>query len=290
MSRILVGVNVSAEITPGRDPVAEARRAEEVGFDFVSSFDHLHGEQPTYEPWTLLSWIAAATSAIRVATRVLAVPYRHPPVLAKMAETLDRLSGGRLILGLGAGYVDEEFRAFGLGTRTPGEKIAGLEEAIRIIQGVWSEERLTFEGRLYRTDGADVRPKPEHRIPIWLGTYGPRALEVTGRLADGWIPTLELAPPDRVVAMRERVLDAARDAGRSPEDILCVYNVGIRVDEDAEPAPGVVSGQPEAVADQLLQLTRLGFGAFNLLPSGPALENQVERIGREVLPALRSAV
>ena len=287
MSGLLVGVNVSAEVAPGRDPVAEARRAEELGFDFVSSFDHLHGERPTYEPWTMLSWIAAGTSTIRVATRVLAVPYRPPPVVAKMAETLDRLSAGRLILGLGAGYDDEEFRAFGLGTRSPREKIEGLDEAIRIIRGVWSEDRFTFEGRLYRTEGAEIRPKPEHRIPIWLGTYGPRALEVTGRMADGWIPTLELAPPDEVVGMRERVLEAAVDAGRSPDDVLCVYNVGIRVGERVEPGPGVVSGSPEAVADQLLDFVRLGFGAFNLLPAGEGVDEQVERIGREVLPALK---
>jgi alkanesulfonate monooxygenase SsuD/methylene tetrahydromethanopterin reductase-like flavin-dependent oxidoreductase (luciferase family) len=83
----------------------------------------------------MLSWIAAATSRIRVATRVLAVPYRHPPVLAKMAETLDRLSGGRLILGLGGGAVDQEFRAFGLGVRSPRDKVDGLAEAIRILRG-----------------------------------------------------------------------------------------------------------------------------------------------------------
>jgi alkanesulfonate monooxygenase SsuD/methylene tetrahydromethanopterin reductase-like flavin-dependent oxidoreductase (luciferase family) len=185
MGATLIGLGISTAATPGADPVAAATRAEELGFDLVSASDHLHGRQPTFEPWTMLSWIAAATSRIHLATRVLAVPYRHPAVLAKMAESFDRLSGGRLILGLGGGAVDDEFRAFGLGVRSARDKVDGLEEAIRIARGVWSQPRFTFQGRLYRTDGAELAPKPDRRIPVWLGTYGNRALALTGRLADG---------------------------------------------------------------------------------------------------------
>ncbi len=185
MSELWFGLNVSPSAAPGTDPVADARRAEELGYDFVSVNDHLHGTAPRHETWTLLTWIAAATSRIRVVPRVLAVPYRNPAVVAKMAETLDRLSGGRLVLGLGGGYADEEFRAFGLPARTPRDKVDGMEEAIRIARGVWSEPEFSFQGRLYRTEEARVEPKPAHRIPIWLGTYGDRALGVTGRLADG---------------------------------------------------------------------------------------------------------
>ena len=188
MSGLLLGLNIPTSAAPGADPVALARQAEALGFDFVSASDHLHGGQPTHETWTMLAWIAAATTRIRVATRVLAVPYRHPPVLAKMAETFDRLSGGRLILGLGGGASNQEFHAFGLGARSPRDKIDGLEEAIQVIRGVWAQPRFSFDGRLYHTDGADVEPKPERHIPIWLGTFGPRALALTGRLADGWIP------------------------------------------------------------------------------------------------------
>jgi probable F420-dependent oxidoreductase len=283
---IQFGVNIST--TPGAgDPVAAAQHAEAVGFDFVSASDHLHGEDPTYEPWTTLSWIAAVTSRIRVATRVLAVPYRHPAVVAKMAETLDRLSRGRLILGMGGGYSDEEFGAFGLGTRSPGEKVRGLEEALAITRGLWTEESFSLHGRLYRVGEARLEPKPEHRIPIWLGTYGPRALALTGRLADGWIPTLEVAPPDQVPAMRDRVLSAARQAGRDPEEITCVYNVDVRVDERAELSPTVVSGSSEQVAERLLELVPLGFTAFNFLSAGPGPEQQRERLGREVIPAVR---
>ncbi len=289
MDAVLFGLNVSTSVTPGVDPVAAARRAEELGFDFVSASDHLHGGRPVYEPWTLLSWIAAGTSRIHVATRVLAVPYRHPAVLAKMAETFDRLSGGRLILGLGGGFSDEEFRAFGLGARPPRDKVDGLEEAIRIIQGLWTGQGLTFEGRMYRTEGAEMAPRPDRRIPIWLGTYGDRALALTGRLADGWIPSLGFAPPERVTVMRERVLAAARDAGRQPEDITCCYNVEVRVDGRAEARPSVVSGSAGAVAEQLLGFVALGFSAVSCAPVGPGEDEQAELLAREVIPAVRAA-
>jgi probable F420-dependent oxidoreductase len=285
VTELLFGLNVSPSIG---DPVADARLAESLGFDFVSANDHMHGSDPRYEAWTMLSWIAAATSRIRVATRVLGVPYRSPAVVAKMAETFDRLSDGRLILGLGAGASDEEFRAFGLPAQPPQDKIDGLEEAIRIIRGLWSEPRFTYEGRHYRVDHAEVEPKPDRRIPIWLGTYGPRALGVTGRLADGWIPSLELAPPDRVPAMRERILAAAREAGRDPQDIIAVYNLEIRVDERADAQPFVLWGPPDRLADQLLGFVELGFTAFNFIPFGPRTNEQAERLAHDVLPAVRA--
>jgi probable F420-dependent oxidoreductase len=285
---MLIGVNVSPT-SPEVDPVACARMAEDLGFDFVSASDHLHSANSTVEPWTLLSWIAAATSRVRVATRVLAVPYRHPAVVAKMAETLDRLSGGRLILGLGGGWSDEEFGAFGLDVPSPRQKVDGLEEAITIIRGLWTDRSFTHQGRIFRTDGAELEPKPEHRIPIWLGTYGPRALDLTGRLADGWIPTLELAPPDEVRTMRERVLAAARGAGRQPEELTWVYNLDVRVDERAEPEPSVVSGSADAVAERLLELADIGFTALSFLPAGPGQAKQIERLGREVMPVLRAS-
>jgi alkanesulfonate monooxygenase SsuD/methylene tetrahydromethanopterin reductase-like flavin-dependent oxidoreductase (luciferase family) len=282
------GLNVSTSAAAEADPVSDARRAEDLGFDFVSASDHPHGEHPTNETWTMLSWIAATTSRIQVATRVLGVPNRHPAVTAKMAETLDRLSGGRLILGLGGGASDEEIRALGLGDRSPRDKVDGLEEAIRIIRGMWSERSFTFEGRLYGTEGARLEPKPGRRIPIWLGTFGDRALDLTGRLADGWIPSLELAPPERAVAMRERVLAGARASGRDPEQITCAYNIEVRVDERADSRPFVVSGSPDAVAEQLLGFVKMGFTALNFMPVGAGPDEQAERLAREVIPAVRA--
>jgi alkanesulfonate monooxygenase SsuD/methylene tetrahydromethanopterin reductase-like flavin-dependent oxidoreductase (luciferase family) len=275
--------------------VADAGRAEELGYDFVSMNDHLHGTSPTFETWTLLTWIAARTSRIRVAPRVLAVPYRNPAVVAKMAESLQRFSKGRLILGMGGGASDGEFRAFGVGAPSPRDKVDGMEEAIRIARGLWAERGFTFTGRRYRTEAADLEPKPEAPIPIWLGTYGDRALEVTGRLADGWIPTYELAPTERVVAMRDRVLAAAEGAGRSADELTCVYNLDLRVEDPGEgdagvgDDPGVIVGPAEALIDRLVGFARLGFTAMNFCPAGPGIGEQVERLAREVVPAVREA-
>jgi probable F420-dependent oxidoreductase len=289
VAQLLIGLGLPGSPGPGVDPIAEARAAEAHGFDYVSASDHLHGTTPTYEPWTLLSAVAAATSRIRVLTRVLAVPYRHPPVLAKMAETLDRLSDGRLLLGLGGGYVDDEFRAFGLAVPTNRDKVDGVAEQIAIARALWSDPSATFEGRLHRIEAAAVEPKPEHRIPIWLGMYKPRGLALTGREADGWIPSIGFAPPNVVGGLWDRVRSAAEGAGRDPAEITAAYNMLIRVGDEQPGNAMTVAGPPEALVEQLASFTKLGFTSFNLVPTGPDRAEQLERLGREVLPALRSA-
>jgi probable F420-dependent oxidoreductase len=285
---LLFGLNLPTSAAAGSDPVADARRAEELGFDFVSASDHPCGANPTYETWTMLSWVAASTTRIRIATRVLGVPYRNPALVAKMAETLDRLSGGRLILGLGGGSSDHEFRAFGIPVPGPRDKIDGLGEAVEIIRGLWTQPGFTYEGRLHHTEQADIEPKPAHRIPIWLGTFGERSLALTGRLADGWIPSLGYAPPEQIPAMRDRVLAAARGAGRSPEDITCAYNIEVRIGEDVEEEEHVVSGRPGEVAARLNDFRKMGFSAMNFMLSGSDTTEQAERLALEVIPELRA--
>jgi alkanesulfonate monooxygenase SsuD/methylene tetrahydromethanopterin reductase-like flavin-dependent oxidoreductase (luciferase family) len=287
MSTVQFGINVSTSAADGADPVRDATRAEGLGFDFVSASDHPCGDSPSFETWTMLTWIAASTSRIGIATRVLGVPYRAPAMVAKMAESLDRLSGGRLILGLGAGYSDDEFRAFGLGVPTPREKVDGLAEALTVIRGLWTEPDFSFDGRIHHTDHADLEPKPARRIPVWLGTFGPRALAVTGRLADGWIPSHGYVPMDEVIVMRTRVLDAARDAGRDPAQLTCAYNVSVRIDPTAEADPDIVTGSVDSVVEQLAGFIDLGFSTLNLMPRGPDIAEQTEVLATKVIPALR---
>jgi alkanesulfonate monooxygenase SsuD/methylene tetrahydromethanopterin reductase-like flavin-dependent oxidoreductase (luciferase family) len=136
---LILGLNLSTSAAAGADPAADALEAERLGFDFVSANDHPMGGSPTHELWTLLAWVAARTSTIKVASRVLGVPYRNPAVVAKMAASLQALSGGRLILGIGGGSSDEGMAAVGAGTMTARAKIDGLEDALRIIRGLWSE-------------------------------------------------------------------------------------------------------------------------------------------------------
>jgi alkanesulfonate monooxygenase SsuD/methylene tetrahydromethanopterin reductase-like flavin-dependent oxidoreductase (luciferase family) len=286
---LLVGVNISASAAPGADPVADAVRAEQLGFDFVSTSDHPSGSSPTFETWTMLSYIASATNHVGIATRVLGVPYRPPAMVAKMAETLDRLSGGRLILGLGGGYSDHEFRAFGLGVPTPRQKVDGLRDAIIIMRGLWTVSEFSYAGPIHRVESAPMEPKAQRRIPVWLGTYGPRALAVTGELADGWIPSLGSAAPAGIPAMRARIDMAARATGRDPAEITAAYNIPVRVEPGMAGTEETVAGTADQVVDRLLELIRIGFHAINIMPSGPDSREQTERIAAEVLPALRSA-
>jgi alkanesulfonate monooxygenase SsuD/methylene tetrahydromethanopterin reductase-like flavin-dependent oxidoreductase (luciferase family) len=155
VNSLLVGVGISDRATPGDDPVADAVTAESFGYDFVSAFDHPvadastaeaigyngtsaaghpGGTYPTYETQTLLTWIAARTTQIGIVPRVLGVPFRRPALVAKAAESLQRLSRGRLILGLGAGYSDEEIRAVGALDSARGSKVAGLQDAVAIVR------------------------------------------------------------------------------------------------------------------------------------------------------------
>lgn len=282
------GLNVNQSAAPGADPLGDARHAEELGFDMVSLSDHLVGGRPTFETWTLLTWIAAGTSRIRVGTNVLGIPYRSPAVTAKMADTVDRLSGGRLVLGLGAGGSDMEFRAFGLPVRPPRERIDAFEEALEVVHRLWTEPSVTFEGRHYSVREASLEPRPERPLPLWLGTYGPRALRLTGRVADGWIPSYPFAPPDRWRGMRDTVRRAAEDAGRDPSAIEFAYNVGIRVDGSGPTRP-IVAGSAGEVAETLAGFARDGVTFINVWPVGDA-RDQAERFVREVIPSVRAAV
>jgi probable F420-dependent oxidoreductase len=286
-SPFLIGLDLPTTVGAVADPVAAARTAEALGFDFVSSNDHLLGGPARYEGWTLLTHVAASTSRLRFATRVLGVPYRHPVLVAKMAETFDRLTGGRLILGLGAGSGETEFAAMGIEAGDARQRVRGLEEAIGIIRGLWTQTPFAYGGERYQVDGASLEPKPDHPIPIWLGAVGPRGLELVGRAADGWIPSPHYAPAHRVPGMVARIREAAGAAGRDAGALSLIYNVSVTL-----AGPGddeVVGGSPVDVADRLVEFLEMGFTGFNLIIVGTDRAWQVERLGRDVLPVLRAA-
>ena len=289
MSPLTLGVNLSTSAARGADPVADALEAERLGFDFVSANDHPMGSSPTHELWTLLAWVASRTSTIKVASRVLGVPYRNPAVVAKMAASLQALSGGRLILGLGGGSSDEGIGAIGAGPLTPRAKTDGLEDALRIIRGLWSGPGFTYEGVVHTVRDATIEPRPPLPIPIWTGTYGPRGLALTGELADGWIPSLELVPPERSGETRARIVDAAVRAGRAPDAIACIYNLEVRIGVVEGPDDAIVSGEPAQIIERLLGFVELGFSGMNFIVGGPDPAAQRERLATEVMPGLRAA-
>ena len=286
------GTNLQTGVRPDVDLVAEALHAERLGFDVVTIHrDVLHGLDPSFEIWTLLTWLTARTSSIRVAPVVLALPHRHPAVLAKMAETLDRLSNGRLILVLGAGGPMNEpaYRAFGLAQRLPREKVEALEEAIDIMRGLWSTSGFSYAGQHFRTEGATIEPKPGHPIPLWLGVFGDQMIDLVGRKADGWIPTYQLLKPEQAYRKLEHIRKVAETTGRNPDDITYAYNVPVLVAEGAVTTQGQIAGSATEVARQLADLVRHGFTLLNVWPGGETTR-QRERLAREVLPIVRELI
>lgn len=289
MTELIFGIGVPASAAPGDDPVGLAQEAERLGYDFVSAADHPCGSDPSYETPTMLTWIAARTSRIKVASRVLAVPFRRPAMVAKLAVSLDLLSGGRFILGLGGGYSDDEIAAVGGPALSPAGKVGSLEEAVQVIRGAWARSGYTQDGRHHSVHDLEMEPKPAHPIPVWLGAFGPRALAVTGRLADGWIPSLGYMPVGEIPVMRRRIDAAAEAAGRRPDEIRSILNVSVRVDPDARPQPDIVAGSAGQVVTQLRDLAGLGFTGFNFLPVGADRTAAIRNLAEDVLPALRSA-
>ena len=305
MNSLLVGVGISDRAAPWDDPVADAVTAEALGYDFVSAFDHPVADAaiaeavgyavipaashpprtyPTYETLTLLTWIAARTTQIGIVPRVLGVPFRRPALVAKAAESLHRLSRGRLILGLGAGYRDTEIRAAGGPGLTPQAKADGLEEAITIIRAAWTQRVVSYHGAVYSVDDLDLEPKPATPIPIWLGAQGPRGLALTGRLADGWIPFLRFAGPGRIPELLDRIRAASVAAGRPADAVRAVYSVPVRLDPKARSTPGVIAGSAADITEQLHGFTELGFTGFDLMPS----RDQLRAVAEDVVPALRT--
>ncbi|GAB2647643.1 LLM class flavin-dependent oxidoreductase [Kribbella swartbergensis] len=236
--------------------IALAQLTEQVGLDLVTFQDHPY--QPRLmDAWTLVSVVAAQTQRIKVATNVANLPLRHPVVLARSVATLDLISGGRVELGLGAGGFLDAVAANAGPRLTTGQSITALEEAIAIMREVWTPEGggIRLPGKHYAMAGAKRGPKPAHDVEIWLGAYKPRMLAVTGRLADGWLPSSAYAGPDQLAAMNKIIDEAAVEAGRDPASVRRLYNLSGRFSGRG----GFLQGPEELWIDQLAELT-LGEG------------------------------
>ena len=248
-----------------------ARVADELGFDLLGIQDHPY-QWRFLDTWTLISVLAAQTSRIRLFPDVANLPLRPPAVLAKAVASLDVISGGRTELGLGAGGFWQAIGAMGGPIREPGDSISALEEAIQVTRLIWSGNRgLRFNGNFYSLNGVNSGPRPAHKVEIWLGVYKPRGLALTGRLADGWLPSN--LPPPVLADGHARIDEAAAKAGRQPSEIRRLYNVGGQITEGA--------------------LTELalehGMDTFILWFEGD-VESQLRRFAAEVAPAVRRNV
>ena len=246
--------------------------AENSGLDSAWIADHLlaemedgtvHGMQ---DAWTLLTAVAAVTSRLELGPLVLCSSFRDPGVTASMAVTFDDVSGGRLVLGLGSGWHDPEYDAFGV---PKSYRVSRFAEALEIIVRLLRCEQVSFEGDYYRLSDARLLPPPQRQIPVLVACRRPRMLGLTARWADAWNTAWYAEPNDRLRAEVEEFERALSDAGRSGADVE--RTLGIIVGEDP----------PDTIARRLETWAGLGFDHV-IAEVEPKTPESVERLGSGV--------
>lgn len=283
------GTFVSPAARPAQHAVELALLSERAGLDLVTFQDHPYMAS-FHDTWTLLSYVAARTSRIRLSGNVLNLPLRQPAVLARSAASLDLLSGGRIELGIGAGGFWDAIEGMGGRRLTPGQAVEALEEAITIIRGIWDVEQrsgVRVDGTFYRTAGAKRGPAPAHDIGIWVGAYKPRLLRLTGRRADGWLPSLPYLPDgaDSLTEMNKHIDDGAHRAERDPAAITRFLNI---TGSFTDARGGLLVGPPGQWAQEIAEITLThGISGFILIGDDPAA---IEVFAGEVAPAVREIV
>jgi alkanesulfonate monooxygenase SsuD/methylene tetrahydromethanopterin reductase-like flavin-dependent oxidoreductase (luciferase family) len=268
----------------------EFTMAEQLGFDHAWLVDHLVDtdgapEDGCLEAWTLLAAIAATTSRIRLGVLVSSNTFRHPAILLKEAVTVDHISGGRLILGIGTGWHEDEHRRYGIDLPPPAERVDRFEEAIRLISLLMSQERTTVHGSYYQLADARLRPPPiqRPRIPILIAAHRPRMLRIAARYADQWdtfaaMPGAATEGVEAEIAERIALLDqACREIGRDPAQIR-------RSTWTTRQALGSI----DAYLDFVRRHHRLGFTDFSTVAPAPEDEETLRRIATDVIPELRA--
>lgn len=260
--------------TPGWSEIlAAAQAAEDIGFDSLWLVDHLLYQfgpddppRGIWECWMLLSALAATTRRAELGTLVTCTGFRNPALLAKMADTVDEISGGRVILGLGAGYYELEYAAFGY---PYDHRVSRFEEALQIIAPLLREGRVTFKGTYSSADNCELRPRgPRPKgLPIMIGTGGDRMLRLTAEHADVWNGWLVRGKnyPDAIPPLRERIDAACRDVGRDPATLARTATVMVDPRPTAEPSEtGPLAGSPEAIAEAFRGFAREGISHIQI--------------------------
>jgi len=292
--------------TPFAELCDAARHAEATGWDglwFADHFMPMGGDlaRPTLECWTVLAAFAARVPRLTIGSLVCGNTYRHPYLLAKQAATLDQISGGRAILGLGSGWQQNEHVAYGYGFPPIGERLARLDEACRIVRSLFENERTTFEGRYYTLQSAVLEPKPvQPRLPLLIGGGGERVtLRIAARHGDLWNAW---GTPSNIRA-KLAILDRhCADVGRAPEQIVRTAVALFHLDDDADSAARFesasgrpcIAGNAEALLAALREYRAMGVGEvivpdFNL-GAGAKRIRAIDRLLREVVEPIRRAL
>jgi F420-dependent oxidoreductase-like protein len=297
-----------------------AETADTLGFDSLWRSDHLFSlfgvvTRPGLDTWPSLTYLATATRRIRFGPLVCPMTFRHPSMLAREAAAVDVLSGGRLELGVGAGWHDREHQAFGIPYPPVGERVDRLDEGIRVIQALWSGEPAHFDGRFYKLDGAVGWPRPAQRprIPLIVGGKGARVRAIAAKYADEWNCAAS-QPPSVIKTLTETLEAACRKIGRDPRTIrrswMGAFLIGERgadlerrarkIQEYVPPRagtpaaklPGLLKnegwlvGTPEEIVGQMRALTAEGIGRFMLQLFDQEDVEALHLAAEKVVPAL----
>jgi len=301
-------VGVSLSIHPAEEQFALVKHVEALGFDSVWTGDHISFHNPMYESLALLSAYASITRRIKLGTAVYLLALRHPTVAAKITSTLDVLSGGRLIFGVGVGGENpKEFEAAGVPHRERGARVT---EGIEVVRTLWRDTPATFKGRFTQFESVSIDPKPVQQPgpPIWIGGRSDAALARAGRQGDGWVSYV--VQPERYAQSLDKIRAAASAAGRKLDGFVAAHLAFATIGRDWESAKAVwaealtkryaqdfeplarkygIIGTPQQCAEQLERFRAAGCNYIILSPVGPAASQreQVERLAAEVVPALR---
>ena len=259
-----------------------ARLAEDAGFDSLWLPDHMFGVWDgkmvgAWECWSMLAAVAAVTERVALGTLVLATSFREPALLAKMADTVDEISGGRLILGLGAGWFEAEYRAFGF---PYDHRASRFEEAFTIIRTLLREGKIDFDGTYYQARDCELLPRGPrpHGMPIMIGTRGPRMMRLTAQHAEmwnAWVVGKSTTPSDALAQLRADLDAACADVGRDPATLS--RSAAVMVHPYPTPPPPLPSGcdaiwgDYEAIAEKLLAYVDEGISHLQvvLAPATP---------------------
>lgn len=290
------------------------RRFDEAGLDWISIWDHFYeappagGTQPHFEAVSLLGALAVETTRARIGCLVFYPGYRNPASLAKAATTLDHLSGGRFVLGLGGGWHEWEARAYGYDFPPIGTRLAMLDESCRIIRGLLTQERTTFHGKHFRVEDASCLPRPlQARLPIWIGGTGEkRTLQLAARHADGW--NAAYASPAEFARLSRVLDDWCAKEGRDPREITRTVNLSFhlttdparaaRVEEELRRAwgpaaermlSGSLVGTPDRAAERLAEYAEAGASGINIALRAPWDAEALDAYVDEVVPRIATA-
>ncbi|AOW94995.1 LLM class F420-dependent oxidoreductase [Rhodococcus sp. WMMA185] len=313
----LVGIDPADQWSVMRDI---ALRADQKSWDSLWVYDHFHTvpvptEEATHEAWTLMSALAAVTSRVRLGQMCTAMSYRNPAYLAKVAATIDIISGGRIEMGIGGGWYEHEWRAYGYGFPSAGERLGRLDEGVQIMRQAWAEGSATLDGKHYQVDGAIVRPRPlqEGGIPLWIAGGGEK---VTLKIAAKYAQYTNFDGTPETFARKSELLRGHCDTVGTDFDAIvrsANYNVAIGATEaeveqrletlkqrltpyvGADAAEGSLAafrglpavGTPEQIVEKLSSLEKQGmtYGIF-YFPEAAYDTSGIELFEQEVLPAL----